>query len=336
MREKLESLKQSGVGRFVQKLTGDRFTELAILLAWGSLNTFIPVILGLLALGGLVLRDPERLQQMNETIVQLFPDQVSEPLTTILDGMRDNAGIAGIIGIALLLWNGSGFFANMQTVFNKAYHVEDRGFVKARLVAVAMLFIAGGLMVLSILANSAGSILAGFGEDIASVVPGNLPVGGALAFIIGWAVSIGIAVLVFLVLYKVLPNKPQTWKQALPGAGLTAFLFLLILQLFPLYLTFFGERFESYAVLGVVLLLMIWSYFLGIALVIGAELNAYLEMPHLAEQSQYSTDGRLRPNQVGYVARPRVETGGGFKNRVIGIAGLIAAVIMNRRRSRPA
>jgi uncharacterized BrkB/YihY/UPF0761 family membrane protein len=83
----------------------------------------------------------------------------------------------------------------------------------------------------------------------------------------------------FVLLYRVLPNKRQAWPRALPGALLATALLLVILQVFPLYLTFFGQGFEVYAVFGIFLLLMFWLYLLGLVLVLGAELNAFLEEP---------------------------------------------------------
>jgi uncharacterized BrkB/YihY/UPF0761 family membrane protein len=72
-----------------------------------------------------------------------------------------------------------------------------------------------------------------------------------------------------------------TFRQVLPGALLAAALFFVLLQVFPLYTTLFGQGFATYAAFGVFLLLMFWTYLLGIVLVLGAELNAFLEaFPH--------------------------------------------------------
>ena len=57
-----------------------------------------------------------------------------------------------------------------------------------------------------------------------------------LGRLIGWIISIASAILLFLLLYKILPNRPQGWKQTLPGALMAAVLFFVILQVFPLYL----------------------------------------------------------------------------------------------------
>jgi Virulence factor BrkB len=175
------------------------------------------------------------------------------------------------VSILLLLLSGSNFFANMEMVFDIAYHVEDRNFVMQRALALFMLLIVTALLLVSTTAY-------GFGTLIGSL-PIGIPVGPALGRAVGWSISIVSAIVMFLLLYKILPNKPQGWRQTLPGALAAAVLFFVILQLFPLYMVIFGKGFQAYAAFGVFLLLMFWLYLLGLVLVVGAELNAFLEEP---------------------------------------------------------
>jgi hypothetical protein len=122
----------------------------------------------------------------------------------------------------------------------------------------------------------------------------------------------------FLLLYKILPNKPQGWQQTLPGALLATVLFFVILQVFPLYLAVFGKGFQAYAAFGVFLLLMFWVYLLGIVLVLGAELNAFLEEPGrstaLAETKAKAEKGQVaveqQPGQVQTEATGSSAAGG--------------------------
>jgi hypothetical protein len=81
----------------------------------------------------------------------------------------------------------------------------------------------------------------------------------------------------------------------LPGAGLALVLVLLISQVFPLYVALFPPN-HAYSVFGVFLVLTFWLYILGIVLVLGAELNAFLEQPTrsvaLAEATAAAQQGR--------------------------------------------
>jgi membrane protein len=295
MGDKLKAFQQSRAGQFLKKVQNDRVPNLAILLAWGTLNTLFPLVLGMLAISGFVLRDPQRLDQFSGALTSLAPGQAATTLRDILSSTRESAGAASIISIALLLFSGSNFFANMQMVFNLAYHVEDRNFIFQRLLAVVMLFIVTALLLISTTAY-------GLGNTIGSL-PIAVPVGPVLGRAVGWSVSILSAIIMFLLLYKILPNKPQGWRETLPGALLATVLFFLILQVFPLYLAIFGKGFQAYAAFGVFLLMMFWVYLLGIVLVLGAELNAFLEEPcrstALAETKAKAEKGQVATQQSG-------------------------------------
>ena len=267
------------VAQFVLKLVDDRVPNLAVLLAWGALSTLFPAVLGLLALAGLILQDPQRLDEFSGALFAILPGPAAGTLREVLARTRPNAGAAEIISLLLVLFNGANFFAGMESVFNSAYHVADRNLVLQRVVGVLVLLAVAALVLVSISAYGLSTLLAADSSALLSLLPFVVPGRNVLGALAGWLVSLVSTGTLFLLLYRVLPHKPQRWLQALPGALLATVLLLVILQLFPLYLTFFGQGFEVYAVFGIFLLLMFWLYLLGLVLVLGAELNAFLEEP---------------------------------------------------------
>jgi membrane protein len=293
LKAKLEAFQRSRAGLFVKKVLDDRAPNLGALLAWGTLSTLLPLLLGILSVAGLVLRDPQRLDQIYNTILVLVPSDSAGPIGSALDGVRQaSAAPAGIVAIVLLLFNGSSFFANMASVFDQAYHVESRNFIMQRLVSLVMLVITTALVIISTLAAGLGSIVGN--------IPIGLPVGPVLARIVGWSVSIVSVFLLFLLIYKILPNARQTWRDVLPGTLLASVLLLLISQLFPLYVALFPPN-HAYAVFGVFLLFTFYLYLLGLVFVLGAELDAFLQEPArsvaLAEATTAAQRGRAEYNQ---------------------------------------
>ncbi len=330
MGEKLAAFKRSRAGQFVQKVQDDRAPNLAVLLAWGTLNTMLPLLLGILAIVGLIIRDPKQLDSLTGTLLAVLPEQAATAIHDILAQSRQSAGVAGIISLLLLLFTGTNFFANMQMVFNLAYHIEDRNIIMQRVVALIMLILVTALLLISTTAY-------GIGNTIGSL-PIALPVGPVLGRLLGWLISLVSALAMFLLLYKILPNKSQGWKQALPGAVAAAVLFFVILQVFPLYLAVFGKGFAAYQAFGVFLVLMFWLFLLGLVLVGGAELNAFLEQPGRstalaaskakAEKGQVETSeegGEVRAEATGVGVSGGEETGGGAAEGRPGAFGRPAA-----------
>ena len=230
LRARLEAFQRSRAGLFVKKLMDDQAPNLASLLAWSSLSAILPLILGVLSVAGLLLRDPQVLDQVYNTLLALVPAQAAGPVGDALQGVRlASAAPAGVVALVLLLYNGSSFFSNMASVFNQAYHVQSRNFVVERLIAVAMLVVTTVLLVVSTLALGLGSLVGN--------VPISLPVGPALARVISWSISILSAFLLFVLSYKLLPNARQGWRAVLPGAILASVLTFAISLVFPLYVT---------------------------------------------------------------------------------------------------
>jgi membrane protein len=365
---RLEAFQRSRVGLFVKKLLDDQTPNLAALLAWGTLSAMLPLVLGVLSLAGLILRDQTTLDQVYNTLLALVPSGAAQPMSDALQSIRQaSAAPAGIVALALLLFNGSSFFANMASVFDQAYHVQSRNFVVQRAVAIAMLIVTSVLLIISALAEGAGSILS-------SVPTLGLPIGPALAAFLGYSISIASAVVLFLLLYKVLPNAGQGWREVIPGTLASTVLFLVISQIFPVYLSLFPPN-HAYAIFGVFLVLTFWLYLLGFVFVFGAELNAFLMDPArstaLAEATSAAARGRADYAQpAGSVtaeaegSAPALQGGGvlgtpkrspqeqmrdrqqpqtehreqpasrtGFAGRVLGFMGLIVAALLLRGRT---
>jgi YihY family inner membrane protein len=223
-----------------------------------------------------------------------LPYEAAQTLQGILTTTRENAGAAGILSLALLLLTGTNFFANMQMVFNMAYHVEDRNILMQRVIALIMFVLVTALLLVSTTAYGIGNLIGS--------LPIAVPVGPILGRIVGWLISIVSALAMFLLLYKILPNRSQGWKQALPGALAAAVASSVILQVFPLYAKLFPPN-QAYAAFGVFLVLLFWLYLLGLVLVGGAELNAFLEEPGrstaLAASKARAEKGQVDMRQEG-------------------------------------
>jgi membrane protein len=294
LKAKLEAFQGSRVGLFIKKVLDDQTPNLGALLAWGTLSTLLPLLLGILSIAGLVLRDQQRLDQVYNAVGSALPSAAAGPVTDVLDGMRQgSAAPVGIVAIVLLLISGSSFFTNMASVFDHAYHVEGRNMVVERIVGLVMLIIVSALLVVSALAAGVTSI-------VSNIPAGSLPIGPVAAQVMGWSVAIVSVFVLFLLVYRILPNAQQTWRSVIPGALLSLVLIMLITQLFPIYVTLFPPN-HAYSVFGVFLVLTFWLYLVGIVMVLGAELNAFLEQPArsaaLAEATAAAQRGHASYNQ---------------------------------------
>ena len=92
--------------------------------------------------------------------------------------------------------------------------------------------------------------------------------------------------LVFLVLYRYLPNRKASLKSQVPGAFIIAVAWSLFSYFFSLYFTFFPNFSNMYGSLSALIMVMLWLYVCMNLLLYGAELNAYFEKQF--RQAQYT------------------------------------------------
>jgi membrane protein len=304
----LDRLRATPPARFGQKIMDDRAFTLASLVAWGMLNTFLPLLLGVLALVGVLLGDSPEAAAAEATLLAALPAGVVTLVRDSLAAMERAAGVAGLVSLGLLLFNGSNFFVTLESVFDLAYHVPERHPIKQRLISFAALLVLTGLVLLATAAAAVGGV---FGQAVASALP---RLGAAVDAGVATAISIAGLVAAFALMYWTIPNTRISLRQALPGALVASALFVAVLRIFPLYVALFGQGFSVFAAFGTVLLFMFWLYIVGVVLVGGAELNAFLQEPErsvaLASLAARALTGRLEAPPAGDAppARPPPRT----------------------------
>ncbi len=286
----LERFESSSFGRFYAKFSGDLASYWAMLIAWQSLFTLFPLLAGLLAGFGLVLRDPLQRAALADSVAAQFPTQVTD-LLSFMEETRELGGLLAVVSIVGLVWSGFWLFDTMAFVFNHFYGAPDRGYLGQVVMALTMMGVYIVLIAVSVVTTGVSTYLASLTDRVLPIdVPG-------VALVIGWLVSLASAILMFLALYRVVPNTPLTLGDVWRGAVVAGVLFLVLNQVFPFYFRIMGGSYASYKTLGLFLVLMSWFYFLAMILVIGAELNAFLA-------------GRARPAPIEEQVRRTGEAAG--------------------------
>jgi membrane protein len=128
--------------------------------------------------------------------------------------------------------------------------------------------------------------------------------------------------ILFFAIYYVVPNRRRALSVVWPGAVFAGIAFELLTLLFPLYLHFTGGSNQYGATFALLFVTLTFMYFLGLIIVLGAEIDAVLE-PQQAKPS------RARPV-------PMLPTPGGRARLrwVYGLAGSALALTLAVRTPR--
>ena len=267
----LAAFQRSRAGLFVKKVHGRSGAQPGGAAGLGHAERILPLILGVLSVAGLFCAIPSVLDQVYNTLLVLVPSQAAGPVGDALQGVREaSAAPAGVVALVLLLYNGSSFFpiwprSSIRRITSRAAILVER------LVAVAMLVITTILLVVSTLAVGPGQP----GRQRAAR-PADRPNPGQRDR------------LVDLDRQRLRSVRADLQGAAQRPAGLArrpargdAVLGAAVRHFagFPLYVVRFFPPNQAYAVFGVFLVFTFWLYLLGFVLVLGAELNAFLQEP---------------------------------------------------------
>ena len=158
--------------------------------------------------------------------------------------------------------------------FNTIYQVQEtRNFLITRIRSViyTLLFVIAIVLTL---------ILQVFGNSLQRELSRRFPFLDTLVTMIismRLLISLGLLSLVFLMLYKFIPNRKATFRSQLPGAVLSAVCWSTFSFFFSIYVDFFSGAADMYGSMTTIVLILLWMYFCMMFVMIGAQVNYYFE-----------------------------------------------------------
>jgi YihY family inner membrane protein len=242
-------------------------------IAYYSLLALFPLLLLLLAVSGIFIRRFELSGQLALVLEHYLPVKADFIMRELV-GISRAYGRVSFLSILLLLWSSSGVFLPIERALNRAWEVEKRrSWWRRRLLALEMAGIFGFLAMFStLLVGTRGYLHAWLRTWIASSLLPLVEFSYRALFV---AATFGITLCMFLVLFERLPNRPMGFRQAFPGALLTALLWAAARSLFTHLLPLINYR-QLYGSIGVVVALMTWVYISSAIMLFGAQVSSSL------------------------------------------------------------
>jgi membrane protein len=252
-----------------KEFKNDRATGLAAEQAYYYMLSIFPLLILLISIVPYLSLDPQKALTYLQTVMpadsySVIEDNVVNIIT------KPNGGLLtfGIIGT---LWSASNGMQAFIRAMNDAFDVkETRSFIKSRLISIGLTL---GLIVAVIIAMILpvfGKVIMNFAENFIDI-PNGMQV---LITVLRWVIAFAIMVSILAILYKVAPNKHYPFKQVIPGALAATVMWLLISLGLSYYVSNFGNYSATYGSLGGVIVMMLWFFLTGLALVIGGEISA--------------------------------------------------------------
>lgn len=269
------------LGRTLAKAWQDRILGLSAEAAFWQILSVPPLLIGLLGslgyLGDVIGADAiteieDRLLSSSAQV--LTPDVVDSLVAPTLADILGSGRLDVVsLGFLVSLWAGSSATATFMNTIVIAYDQRDvRGPIRTRLKAL-WLFVVGMLVAVLTLPL----LVLGRGVLVSLLPTGWQPVATVLIDGIYWpAVLVGLLLALTSFYNVVLPNR-LPWHRHLPGAVLALFFFIASAIVLRTYVADILTAALPYGALAAPIGILLFCFFFGMAVLLGAELNATLQ-----------------------------------------------------------
>lgn len=216
----------------------------------------------------------------------LFPALWSGDGSVIDPLMHDvvrTRGTVGLLGAVAFLWFSTRLFGSMRSVLLHVFEApRGHGIVWGKLYDTLLTVATTALIVVWVavsaylaLARSSGvELLSQWGLHPEQVMR-------PLTYVVGRVFTFGLLLGLFTALYKLLPNRPVRWRQAVVGGVASALLFEIARNAFTFVVHRVNPATWYTGTLAAVIVVMFWVYYAALIFVLGGEFSQVYEQRHL-------------------------------------------------------
>ena len=233
-------------------------------LAYHLLLSLFPLLLFLIFLGSRLLSLQGIRRSLNMYLEEVLP-AVADNVGVILDQTLRVRGTIEVIGGVLLLWSASSVFISLSSTLNVIWGASPRSFWRRRILAITTVLIIGSLFIISVW--------------LGAFIPWSWTgMNSALWHWLRLGMDLGVTVLLLGLIYRILPNRPVTWRAALFGGSLAGFLWQIAKGIFTWFITSGLNNYGLvYGSLASIVSLLLWIYLSGVIVFVGAAFGSVLE-----------------------------------------------------------
>lgn len=256
----------------LRKFNDDNGFFLSSGIAFNILINLIPFIMLLLALVGTYLyNDQDVLHHIRAYFRDVAPALDPKIIENLADVMQ-NRQIMGILGFVGLLWFSTWVFSSLRIVLNIVFRVEKSlGMLRGIGIDLLMILLAGSLLLVSMLLSSFVTFLQGYQGRIL------VAIGPTIQWILKYLLPFFLTYFMFVLIYKIIPNKRVHFTSALQAAFFASLLWELAKHLFGWYVVHLAAYSIFYGSFSTLVIFVLWVYYSSTILVVGGEFAYFLE-----------------------------------------------------------
>ncbi len=254
----------------------DRGFVLSSSVSFYFILSIIPFALFAFSVLGVLLEDVNFAQSVYKALALLLarPDAIDWFKTT-LDSIIANRGATTLTGVFALLFVSVGMFRSLEYAMNHVFGVRPRSYFKSYLIGIGVSLILNTLLLLGVVMSPVFDLLSASQNHTIQNILSKFP---WLTVAFDWVTSVLLFALVCLILYYILPNTKQRFRDVFLGALTAGLLWEVLKIIFSWYLSYFKNIQLVYGALAAVFGAVIWVYLSTTIIIFGAEVCMVLGM----------------------------------------------------------
>ncbi len=193
----------------------------------------------------------------------------------VLDALIANRGATSLTGAFALLFVSVGMFRSLEYAMNHVFGVRPRNYIKSYLIGIVVSLILNTLLLLGVVLSPVFDLLSASQNHTIQSILSKSP---WLTVAFDWVTSVLLFALVCLILYYILPNTKQRFRDVFLGALTAGLLWEVLKIIFSWYLSYFKNIQLVYGALAAVFGAVIWVYLSTTIIIFGAEVCMVLGM----------------------------------------------------------
>lgn len=249
----------------------DELDQWAGAVAFQAFLSLFPMLLATVALASQLV-DPTWVASLLEgPMTEVLPGSAKFVRQTVQDTFKARGSI-GLISLVVLLWTGSRVFSALTVALNVAYDVDETfGFARRTALHLLMTVTVGAFFVAAMTAMfMLGRLDAFASSDSAARV--------ALFKLLSFVAALLMMIAALFLVYRFVPRGKQSSRAALVGAVVASGLFLIARPIWSHYVNVFADYDLVYGSIGVVILLLLWTWAAALIVLFGGEVASHYEM----------------------------------------------------------
>lgn len=222
-----------------------------------------PMLLLVIAVAGAFFGEEAVRSELFTQLRDLIGERGAEVIQTVLASAHESGGgwIAALISIFVLIFSATTAFAELKASLDELWEVSGsqkgglHGMVRSRVLSFGLVLVLAVFLLISLTVNAGLAAARGFYGDLWTA--------SSFALVAEWVsnlFSFSVVAALFAVIFKLLPSARISWPDVIPGAIVTAALFLLGKWGIGLYLSR-GAAVSAYGAAGSLIALLLWIYY---------------------------------------------------------------------------